>query len=497
MLSLEFFKISPMLVRQTQNTFIRCYDNKGYITNQLTRYDRFYNETGGDFLKCLSRYPQEIDTIIDKLSYLYGNSVSREKLQDDFNSFIADLEKHFFVVTGNTKEECDAKDISFSYSLGNIKTKIKDFTQDTDQIVENTTYDKMISFDQRKAHLKSIQFEITSRCNERCIHCYIPNAKKDIGKDMDFNQICDIIDQFAEMGGLHVSLSGGEVFLHKDVIRIIQYCREKDMEICVLSNLTTLKDSQIPLIKAANVSYIQASLYSMNPAIHDTITKVKGSQIRTKTAIEKLVAADIPVQISCPLMKVNKDSYLGVLKFAQSLNIKAFSDYILMGEGNLCTDNLKNRLSIEETEKVIRAIIEYDLDYDRWVREKRKDVETIDIEQFAKQALCGAGLNNICISENGDLYPCPGWQSKIVGNINRQSLKDIWDNSEDLKSIRKVTHAAFPQCLHCEARKYCTMCLERNCNENNGDMLKIGKHYCDVAFLMKKLHEEYQTKGLL
>lgn len=486
-----------MLVRQSKNTFIRFYDDKGYITNQMTRYDRLYNETGADFLHVLSRQPQDINLLLNILSELYGDSVSRDVLKSDFYNFIKDLEEYFFVVTGNTAEECNSKDLDFSYSLGNIKTNIYDFSQSTNNIVDENTFDCMLEADQRKAHLKSMQFELTSRCNERCIHCYIPNAKKDNGKDMSLGQFCNIIDQFAEMGGIHVSLSGGEVFLHKDIIKIIQYCREKDMEICILSNLTSLKDEQIPFIKEANISYLQTSLYSMNPIIHDTITTIRGSQEKTKTALEKLIKANIPVQISCPLMKANKDSYRDILKYAQSLHIKAFSDYIMMGEADLSTDNLVNRLSLSETEKAIRDIIEYDLDFPRWIREKRPYINKINKETYSKQALCGAGLNNICVSENGDLYPCPGWQSMIVGNINYNSLKDIWENSIELIKLRKITHADFPKCIDCEAKKYCTMCLERNCNENKGDMFKIGEHFCKVAFLMKRLHEEYQAKGLL
>lgn len=168
-----------------------------------------------------------------------------------------------------------------------------------------------------------------------------------------------------------------------------------------------------------------------------------------------------------------------------------------MGEADLSTGNLINRLSISETERVIRDIIEFDVDFPRWIREKRPYIEKIDKNRYAKQALCGAGLNNICISANGDLYPCPGWQSMIVGNINTSTLKEIWESSEKLCMLRKITHADFPKCINCEARKYCTMCLERNCNENNGDMYKVGEHFCKVAFLMKRLHEEYQSKGLL
>lgn len=486
-----------MLVRQCKNTFIRFFENKGYIKNQMTRHDRIYNETGADFLREISREPTDIEMIIEQLSLLYGESVSKEKLRNDFCNFISDLETHLFLVTGNSPIECDNKDFDFSYSLGNMKNKIRDFTQTTEQKVVETTQDYILEADKRKPHLKSIQFELTSRCNERCIHCYIPNTKKDNGSDMSYEQVCNIIDQFAEIGGLHVTLSGGEVFLHPNIIRILQYCRKKDMEICILSNLVALKDVQIPIIKAANVSYIQASLYSMIPEIHDSITTIKGSQVKTKRAIEKLVAADIPVQISCPLMKANRNGYSDILKYAQSIQVKAFTDYIMMAEANFDTKNLTNRLSLEETEKVIRDIIEYDIDYSKWLKKQRPILENIDLDRYAKQPLCGVGINSLCITANGDVYPCPGWQSLIVGNIKKQTLQEIWEESDKLKVIRKVTHEDFPQCLKCEARNYCSMCLERNFNENQGDMFKINKHFCEVAFLTKRLHEEYKAKGLL
>ena len=120
-----------MLVRQAKNTFIRFYNGEGYIMNQLTRYDRVYNETGTDFLREINRVPQDVNSIVNRLSVLYGDSVSREILYHDFVSFINDLERCYFVVTGGTEEECNSKDIDFSYSLGNLKTNIIDFSQGT------------------------------------------------------------------------------------------------------------------------------------------------------------------------------------------------------------------------------------------------------------------------------------------------------------------------------------------------------------------------------
>ncbi len=482
-----------MLTRLSKNSFVRSFDGKGYILNQLTRHDRLYNETGADFLNALSRQPKDTRDIIEDLCIIYGDSVSREKLEKDFDKFLRSLSEDGFIVIGDTPEELDASDPDFSYSMENPKTLASDFSQEACPEVSENTQEANLESAQRKPHLRALQFELTSRCNERCIHCYIPNPKKNTGGDMPIEKVKSLIDEFAQMGGLHVTLSGGEVFLHKNLVEIMQYCREKDMQISILSNLIALKDEQIPLIKAANVSLVQVSLYSMNPEIHDTITTVRGSFARTKAAIEKLVAADVPVQISCPVMKANYKGYAEVLKYAQSLRCKAQTDYLMMAQSDCNTQNLANRISLEETESLLRDILEWDKDYKESTLKQKPISQEIafDPERFARQPLCGAGINDCCITENGDVYPCAGWQAMVCGNVYRQALGEIWENSEQFKKVRAVTQGDFPKCLDCEARNYCAMCLVRNYNESGGDMFKINKHFCDVAFLNKKVVEEY------
>lgn len=295
------------------------------------------------------------------------------------------------------------------------------------------------------------------------------------------------------MGGIHVTLSGGEALLNKDIVKMLRYCREKDLMISLLTNLTYMRDDLVPILKEVNVSLVQVSLYSMDPAIHDTITTVKGSFAKTKAAIEKLHEADVPVQISCPLMKANKEGYDKVLKYAKSLRMSAQTDYIMMGESNFDTSNLANRLSLDETAKVIEDILEYDQDYQQEM-EEIEPVSTIDMEEYKNMPLCGAGINDLCVTINGDIYPCSGWQAYVVGNVFRNSLRDIWEKSPMLEAVRKVKRKDFPKCLSCAARDYCNMCLVRNFNESHGDMFKINSHFCKVAFLNKRLVEEWVKK---
>jgi radical SAM protein with 4Fe4S-binding SPASM domain len=268
--------------------------------------------------------------------------------------------------------------------------------------------------------------------------------------------------------------------------------------VTILSNLIALKDDQIQELHDLNISLIQVSLYSMNPEIHDLITTVKGSFEKTKAAIEKLVAADVPVQISCPVMKANLKGYRAVMEYANSLKIKAQTDFIMMAEANFDTSNLANRISIEETEELIRDIMQFDPVYKQDIITKRPVSEEIkfDLERYKKQRICGVGYDNCCITANGDVYPCAGWQNMVLGNVYKQQLQEIWENSPKVKELRDITQANFPQCLECEARDFCARCLVRNYNESNGDMFKVNKHFCDVAFLTKRLAEEYFAEQL-
>lgn len=481
-----------MLVRQSKNAFIRIYDNGelAYVNNQMTRRDRCYDENGACFLSVLSREPQSVDSLVEKLSIIY--SVPPKTINPDFLDFLKELEYCQFVVTGESIEELNRKDVLFSYNRDD-KDVITDYGKNWDSQTNTSTQDFLLKHDRVHPRLSSLQFELSTRCNERCIHCYIPNYKKNAGLDLAFDKFKYVLDQFVEMGGFEVILSGGEALLNKDIHQMLLYSREKDLQINILSNLIALKDEDISLLNEVNPSLIQVSLYSMNPQIHDEITTVKGSFEKTKASIEKLHAANIPLQISCPLMKANKDGYDAVMKYAQSLKVKCQTDYIMMAQTDLNVGNLANRLTIEETEKVIRDILKYDVDY----KEKTLALEALSNlseEEYCEMPYCGVGINQICVTVNGDLFPCPGWQDMVVGNVYKNSLQDIWNNSIELQKIRNVRRGDFPKCIKCEAKDYCNMCLVRNYNENNGDMFKTNEHFCKVAFLNKRLVEEWRSE---
>jgi radical SAM protein with 4Fe4S-binding SPASM domain len=93
------------------------------------------------------------------------------------------------------------------------------------------------------------------------------------------------------------------------------------------------------------------------------------------------------------------------------------------------------------------------------------------------------------------VYPCAGWQSFIVGNINNNSLQYIWNNSERVRYLRELRYKDFLKCLQCAEKNFCTMCMVRNANENSqGDPLIVNEYFCDIAKLNRKILFEWKKK---
>lgn len=450
-----------------------------------------YDEIGVDYLNTLRRKITSVDSIIrEQLLPLYSDATF-EDIYTDFSEFLEELANNGFVFIGNSSDEISANEDKWYSDCFHQTDNI--YLQNSSQEVEISTQEAALDRFVEHPYLMSIQFELTSRCNERCIHCYIPNAKKDNGIDLPFSLFKKVIDEFSVMGGLQVSLSGGEIFLHDNIMEMIRYCRVKDMQISLLSNLISLDIEQVKVIKEANISVIQASLYSMDSEIHDSITKVKGSYNKTRSAIELLVKENIPVMISCPLMKANATSYRKILEYAHTLGIKAQTDFILMAQENLSIDNLTNRISLSETENVIREIL-----HNAGVDSADSISDTLQPDRVTlkmSQPVCAAGITNLCINANGNVFPCNGWQGFKAGNLYKESLFDIWTKSEALKELRSITRGSFQKCINCDAMEYCSICMARNYNESNGDHLKINPHFCEIAKINKRIHKEMITSN--
>src|ERR1700730_14989972 len=119
----------------------------------------------------------------------------------------------------------------------------------------------------------SVQLDLTYRCNERCVHCYLDH---DDHGEMTTAEIKHLLDEMAEAGVFILTLSGGEIFLRKDFFDILEYARDLTFCIKLKTNAVLIREAQAAQLRDLGVQSIQVSIYSHRPEVHDAITKVPG-----------------------------------------------------------------------------------------------------------------------------------------------------------------------------------------------------------------------------
>lgn len=475
------------LIRLSQNAFVRQYGPYTHLFNQLTKSDLDLKDAE-PFLRFVGRTPIAVDDAVAKIAALFVDA-DPAQVGRDFAELLQPLVEEGFVVEGTTPEELNRKDPSFTYDVEAPSTAFdlgNTTEQERQQALEHA---ELHEYFESHPTPFSLHLDLTSRCTEKCVHCYVP---RDRHFTMETESALKVIDQFREMGGLSITLSGGECMLHPDFKRILAYAREKDLSVSLLSNLTLCDEEMGRFLATQNLSLVQVSLYSMDPATHDAITQLPGSFAKTKDAIERLHALNVPVQISCPTMKGNYKGYQAVLDYGVSLKCKAYTDFIMMARSDHTTDNLANRLSLDETREIITTIAEHDPSFAAEIPNYDPSAE-MSAEEWGNLPMCGVGIDAICLDADGNYYPCSGFQDYPLGNCHEKTLREVWEKSPAILYLRGLRKKDIPQCIGCPDRTFCATCLVRNFNET-GDMLKVSDHFCKVARINREIVEEFKRK---
>lgn len=470
-----------MIIRKLPYILYRQYPNFGFLTdNRNFGYDTasksclkvgelLLSRIGSVFYSSLSDTSQNVDDVIANLQELFPD-VKAQMIRDDAIAFYNSLHSIGFIYLGEEAGYDTSVLQRFSYSNRNAyELEVED-----EQASPSTFQDTFGG----KRYLSRVHIDISSRCNENCIHCYIPEHKK--CSLMTEEMFDSILSQCREMNVLNLTISGGEPMLNPSLKSFLLKCQHYNFSVNILSNLTLLSDELIDIIANNPLFSIQTSLYAMKPEIHDAITQRKGSFQKTLNSIKKLHERNIPLQINCPIMKQNRDCYKEVLDFAESLNIEADSDYSLFGCYDGSLSNLQCRLSISEIEEIIKE------DFNNNSK-REKFEESIHSKQTKENDyICPICKTSLCISNTGNVYPCEGWQSLSLGNLNETSLKDIWENAHLTRELRSLAYNDFPKCNSCDVKKFCNTCLIMNANEDaDGNYHNINPFMCDIAKVKK------------
>ena len=294
----------------------------------------------------------------------------------------------------------------------------------------------------------SVHLDVTYRCNERCVHCYLDHV--DHG-EMTTAEIKDVLDQLADAGVFFLTFSGGEVFLRRDFFELLEHARRLLFNVKIKTNAVMIREAEAQRIRALGIDTIQISVYSHRPKVHDAITKLPGSLERTLAAIRFLRDQGLKVTIANVLMTWNLGDQYHLQKLAAEMGVHYTLDPTITPMMDGDTSILALRIPGEELKEVFRnpALVPNMEEFCA----PPKPVSEDDLEGYS----CSAGHSFCYISPYGDVFPCVQFPLPS-GNIRRQKFLDIWNHSPELKEVRSIKAKDLTVCSSCSHVSNCTRC---------------------------------------
>ncbi len=246
------------------------------------------------------------------------------------------------------------------------------------------------------------QWEVTCRCNLKCVMCYTDpfNTPEQIRQELRYEEIVRILDEIHQEGCLKLTFTGGEPFARRDFLDIYTYAKRKGFLLTIFTNGTLITPKIADHLVAYPPSMIEISFHGLTRESFDQITLGSGSHERCLEGIGLILERDLPLTLKTVGMNINRDEILKIKDFAASLGevqYKFGSDLRPRLDGS--QDVYQYQLPRDE----IRAIEQADEEFRaERVRQDRCKKERID----QGKELCGGGKYKFHIDAYGQLQLC-------------------------------------------------------------------------------------------
>ncbi len=319
--------------------------------------------------------------------------------------------------------------------------------------------------------------EITSRCNVRCVHCYITRcATEPNSRELSFHEYRDIIDQMAEAGCLWVVFTGGEPLSRRDFLDIYGYAKKKGFIIVLFTNATLVTPEIADYLHQYRPKSVEVSLYGATKETYERVTGVPGSYERCIRGIELLAERGIPLYLKAMALTINRHEINDIQKYAQKIGAQFRYDPVTWPQVNGVKDPLRVRL---EPEEIIRLEMEDEERPKAWREFGEKFLYRVDSEFLY---WCGVGVHSFFIDSFGKLSLCVE-SRKPAYDLRQGTFADAWERF--LPSVKSTRCTKDYVCRHCDLVNLCGRCPPFS-EQENGDPESPVEFLCRLAHLRKE-----------
>jgi len=351
-------------------------------------------------------------------------------------------------------------------------------------------------------------WEVTRRCNLRCVHCRSSSDESSSWGRFDTDKALRFLEEIAAFAKPVVVLTGGEPLLRPDIYTIAAHGTGLGLRMCLATNGVLVDDRTCEQIKETGIRMVSLSLDGATAATHDAFRQQQGAFEATVRAAGLFRKHGIPFLVNSSFTKKNQAEIPGCLSLARSLGATAWYMFLIVPVGR-GADIMADLVSKEDYNAILdwhyeaeRA--ETDLlmrptcapHYYRIVIEKNRGLPPE--EKLKRRSLtfstggakgCIAGQTICLVDAMGEVHPC-SYMTASAGNVFVTPFREIWEDAPLLRQLRDVTQLE-GRCGACEYVHVCGGCRARAEAVTGNRMAE--EPYCD--YVPRRMRERAQARG--
>lgn len=341
----------------------------------------------------------------------------------------------------------------------------------------------------------AIDFDITLKCNQRCIHCNVAGGEH-FENEMNTGEITGLVQEFYDIGVYDLAITGGEPLMRGDWRHIVGHaCSRGPWKVVINTNgiLWTDNDMKFVAETCPDLSII-VSLDGHTPETYGILRRdadgCPSMKMFTKVVdnLEKMHDHGLRTNVNFTVTRLNQKYLLDTIEFSRTLNAGGFLaiKFFPYGRGGRHVKDLElpygdwKKLLLDLTK---RKEQDNSLDYlgisvtCPWeyylplmtegytIEDIRRIWEYVtplssEIYRSMRDLGCNAGVTTCALSPNGDVFPCGTVSARIpglyCGNAREKGLSEVWKTSEMFEQLRNLSLSEIRgACADCD---YGTVC---------------------------------------
>lgn len=316
----------------------------------------------------------------------------------------------------------------------------------------------------------NIALFLTLRCNARCSMCNLQDILNKDNREFSLEQIENLLKQIGKYKP-SIVLFGGEPLLRRDFSEIVKMMKKYKLSCGIFTNGTLFNNLNIKEIVKNKMNFVAFSMQGIGKT-HDKIVGLNNAfdkMIKAIREFQKYKNKKTKIIIHTTISEQNLDELGKIVELGEKLKV----DLIRFGHPTFFTKS-----DVEKNKKIMKAIFpdekieeisyfyepeengkkfyEKIAEFMRKYKGRMKMTPDLDFKEiknwysndFKTKRKCFFVYRGLFIYPNGDVIPCESFKF-IMGNINQQKFKYIWNSEKYVKFRRELKKKLYPACARC------------------------------------------------